>query len=79
MAIPEKYLMPASLCAVHEINSGNVADKGAPHPGGKVTSHGPVISIGEVGEQWNLINVDREVLQLSVIPLLIETICFLSD
>ena len=41
VAVPEKYLMPLSVCSFHGMSESNVADAGASHPAGNATFHGP--------------------------------------
>ena len=69
--MPEKYLIPSSLCAVHEINSGKIAVDGAPHPAGKLISHGPESTTGEGMAE---VEAEAEAEKLNVVS---ETICFL--
>src|SRR5947207_1575009 len=47
IAVPEKYLTPGSLCSVQLISLSSEILSGAPHFGGKRSSHGPATSIDE--------------------------------
>ena len=49
VAVPEKYLIPASRLSLHDTSFGNTACAGASHPCGKETSHAPVTSIAPAG------------------------------
>ena len=44
--MPEKYFTPSILESLHDTSESKVTFSGAPHFGGKLTFHAPVISSG---------------------------------
>ena len=66
VAVPEKYLMPLSVCSFHGMSESNVADAGASHP---ARSDGYHDGVGPFVEQR------PDVVGFIINPLAVGTLC----